>query len=776
MLRAGTTRDDLIREFGNSLGESKVADVLDGLLSIASIYSVPADTLFTKWERILINSKSGPAGAGTIVQHLADKSVREEDDGAVPTLAHLEMLRVALQTEHEDRVNEAIGLGKPGQSFLTRTKKEVAWVDPPDNADMFDDDSLQAFLAGEAPPPKTPMPRAKVRVRGDGHPPTPSQPPSSITRPSFMTPAAKRSTSTPRPSVNFSSSPAGPVPGSTLRTPMGPPGFTVKGSPLIPPTPAGPSLTFSARQNRGKCEEVLNKDVPMEPCAGPAKAKSGARMPTFAKRSVELPEGQQMEGYRYMWEKISVMADLVDERINEMAAVLLEHIRAVEAEDGDGDGGNAGEEAHQIEFGDPSIPQNEAFYTAGRICCDAMKDEKMNFASVVMESSRALGNGERVHLNFDDVFKRNECVALFPGQIIAVRGTNPSGKQILVQKVFLPPKLPPATTNISELVKYYPEPADGADDAAARPINVFVASGPYTLDDSMSYEPLEALAEAVESEKPDLVILMGPFVDVAHPMIGSGDCAMSCEEIHREVIAPLLRRILAARADNHLVLIPSTRDLCTEWVGYPQPPLASTIDKGQAAERMAEMGLNMGAGSEPRLRLLPNPVQFVVNEVMFAVSTADGLAHVGGRELAWRPKGSNVDRMSQLFGFFLDQRHLYPLSPPHVSETFTVDQTRLNSGAVTLQATPDVLIMPSLMRCSARSVDGCVCINPGQLCRGRSAGTFAKMCVHPLNVDGIREAWRGSKERMEVDGDVGEAEHALLNRVSERCRVEIVRI
>ena len=75
-----------------------------------------------------------------------------------------------------------------------------------------------------------------------------------------------------------------------------------------------------------------------------------------------------------------------------------------------------------------------------------------------------------------------------------------------------------------------------------------------------------------------------------------------------------------------------------------------------------------------------------------------------------------------------------------------------------LQARPDILIIPSAYQHCIKSVDDCVCINPGMLVKGRTAGTFCKIKVHPLN-----------KESM-IPDDI------FPNCISERSKVEIIKL
>ena len=70
--------------------------------------------------------------------------------------------------------------------------------------------------------------------------------------------------------------------------------------------------------------------------------------------------------------------------------------------------------------------------------------------------------------------------------------------------------------------------------------------------------------------------------------------------------------------------------MCSEWLAFPQPPFSAGLSKEEAEERRAELGLS------PSILLFPNPVQFTVNEVVFAVSNNDILKHVGAEEI-YRP-------------------------------------------------------------------------------------------------------------------------------------------
>ena len=49
-----------------------------------------------------------------------------------------------------------------------------------------------------------------------------------------------------------------------------------------------------------------------------------------------------------------------------------------------------------------------------------------------------------------------------------------------------------------------------------------------------------------------------------------------------------------------------------------------------------------------------------------------------------------------------------------------------------MQVTPDILILPSQLNPFAKRVGDVLCINPGRLTKGSTAGTFAQATIHPM--------------------------------------------
>lgn len=67
--------------------------------------------------------------------------------------------------------------------------------------------------------------------------------------------------------------------------------------------------------------------------------------------------------------------------------------------------------------------------------------------------------------------------------------------------------------------------------------SIVVASGPYTFRGNLDYEPLKELLAFCTQQKPDVLLLMGPFVDVEHPLISSAQTDRLFEDIFQESVS-----------------------------------------------------------------------------------------------------------------------------------------------------------------------------------------------------------------------------------------------
>ncbi|KAF8421092.1 DNA polymerase alpha subunit B N-terminal-domain-containing protein [Tirmania nivea] len=423
------------------------------------------------------------------------------------------------------------------------------------------------------------------------------------------------------------------------------------------------------------------------------------------------------------------------------------------------------------EFTDPSSASPGDVVAIGRICSDSVSDGKLNQASLVLESCRRVGAGSRIPLKFDKLEKLPESFtgkegnsfSLFPGQIVALRGVNPNGKFFSVKEILGIPPLPIAASQQQDLLATNQKCVGG--------LRVMIAVGPYTTHDNLDYEPLTELCERARDSKPDVLILLGPFIDIDHPMIAEGDFDLdttgddapddpeigaTLEDLFRQRISSKIR-IVDANA-TMVILIPSTRDAVSKHISFPQEALS---------KRNLELGKHV--------KCLPNPVVFSLNEVVVAATTVDTLFDLCRAQILIHPTSLppapqstiSIPPTNRALRHILTQRAFYPLFPPPPAPGAAsagaggggppLDLPHL--WLADLNILPDVLIFPSQLDAFARAVDSVVAVNPGRVCRKAGYGTFVEMWI------GGRDEDKGEEVSKE-----GKVEH----KVWERARVDVI--
>ena len=70
---------------------------------------------------------------------------------------------------------------------------------------------------------------------------------------------------------------------------------------------------------------------------------------------------------------------------------------------------------------------------------------------------------------------------------------------------------------------------------------MLVAAGPYTTCEDLTYAPLRELLGTCQQLQPNVLVLLGPFVDAEHPLIVSGSCeepfeALFASQVGTEVL------------------------------------------------------------------------------------------------------------------------------------------------------------------------------------------------------------------------------------------------
>ncbi|KAI9313261.1 DNA polymerase alpha/epsilon subunit B-domain-containing protein [Dichotomocladium elegans] len=388
------------------------------------------------------------------------------------------------------------------------------------------------------------------------------------------------------------------------------------------------SVKFAQRATSNALEEQYNAHLSLRQTPGPENNQLIVDI-------VHSMDG----GYRYMFEKLKDKSEALDDQIEYLGEQIERHYGLTEG------------------FSNPTRPHQDNVTAVGRICCDA-SDGKMNIKSVVLETSRALGMGRRVLLDFN----RINQYSLFPGQIIGVQGVNNTGKVFVVDNVLMPP-LPPAIPHEMRVAHGKP--------VQTHPAAVVLAAGPYTLDTDMSYQPLDELIKTCTKEQPDVLILLGPFVPENHPSLVDGVVDLLPEDIFRNQIVPKLSELANRCPGIKLMLLPHAEDMIHEYPVFPQPPMSN--------------------GLTPQLdvQMLSNPSMIEINGVAFAVANNEILMRLAREELSSGYDSSS--RLARLATHLLRQRSFYPLFPHAPGDA--IDSEKLPYLQIPVK--PDVLVLPS---------------------------------------------------------------------------------
>lgn len=506
-------------------------------------------------------------------------------------------------------------------------------------------------------------------------------------------------------------------------------------------TQAG-AAAFADRPNAGQIEQTLNAHIKSEhPPAAPwsesrIKLKANSDMPKF--------------GYKTMAVKLSEAAEALDERLEKFRDLVQEHYKLDFAE-----------------FGNPTIKTPNEIVAVGRIACD-LQDGKLTQSSIVLEAPLRTASGVRVPLKFDNIASYD----LFPGKVVAVRGTNASGEYFQVSQILKLPDMPSPAHSPAALDAVRERlVASGDEGASTKPLNILVGSGPYTADTNLDFEPLQALCEQAASTNADALILVGPFLDLEHPMVASGDFpplpaslnidvdAANLIDVFRGLITLPIQKLVAAVPSITILMVPSVRDAISKHAAFPQ-------------ERMIRKDL----GLPKQCSFVTNPICISFNEAVFAISSQDILYELKRQECLKGPQ--KLEPFPRLSKQLIEQRHFFPLYPPMSREALpkptpveglatdftqplgaSLDLSYLALAEFPTGVKPDVLICPSALTPFVNVVDSVVCINPGSVSKKRAAGTFARMAVAPLQLT--------PADRAKTEVGTG---------LFERSRVDIVRI
>lgn len=464
------------------------------------------------------------------------------------------------------------------------------------------------------------------------------------------------------------------------------------------------SIKYNVREEKFKVISTMNEALA---AAAPLDCKS-SRCEIKLLQGVQLYKGGQAVAHRYMFERVEQKCIALRDRLRAITdgIVLRNGLKAKSLE----------EDGNEFKISPVNMPAQDKAWYCGRVCCEG-DSGSINASSVLLEGA----NGKRVRLDLAHATQ----FAVFPGQIVVVRGNNTSGESIVVRDIWSDASLPMPMTPADKIATWNETEAF----LAGMPLSMMMASGPFTCSTDLTYKPLEDLLDHVAEQKPDVVILTGPFVDCKHRMLNpdaagtpggfcNGDPPDSLQVARRVMREIIVERLAAGAPSTTCVLIPSLDDLHSRTT-FPQPP----FDQAEIIQAMDGESDTINE-HQVNVQLMGNPCVLRINEVVVGICCADPIRSLSGNETSRSPG----DRISRLASHILQQRSFFPLFPPPEGSQLSM----ANIQNLELEKTPDLMLLPSVMPAFAKRVGETLCVNPGKLTKGSTPGTFARLTIHPV--------------------------------------------
>lgn len=428
-------------------------------------------------------------------------------------------------------------------------------------------------------------------------------------------------------------------------------------------TPSG--VAFADRLNPGAVIETINGQIPIpEPLIAPH-AEPRVKPITNTDR--------EKFGYKPMSMHLTESSEVLDERIDDFMSMI--------------------QKQHNLEdnaFGNAAAQSTNEIIAVGRIACDT-PEGKLNQASLLLEMSRKWGGGMRIPLKVDDL----PSYSFFPGQIIAARGTNASGQYFQVKEL-LTLKLPPIAVSAPAKINSFNDVLGVSEDSTGTPLNILFASGPYTADDNLDFEPLQALCTKAIEDMADAMVLTGPFLDIEHPLLATGDFDLpdikgidesaNMLTLFRLWISSQLDRVCSAIPSMTIILVPSVRDAISKHVSFPQEQIMRK-----------ELGL------PKRVNMLPDPCFISLNEIVVGISSHDIMYQLSREQISHNVKKPLAERLPT---YLMEQRHFFPLYPALSREKLSQTGSKATGDCIDLgylklgewsSYRPDILFLPSML-------------------------------------------------------------------------------
>lgn len=402
---------------------------------------------------------------------------------------------------------------------------------------------------------------------------------------------------------------------------------------------------------------------------------------------------------RYMNDELGIRVENLRARVKTLGASILRRVAATNGLDA------------------PPVCSVEAFFTAspeptwlfGRIVVELDGSEgvgagRINDKSVLLESV----DGNIVKLNLARLEEEKRPLFLNPGMVIVVYGVNTNGRSFDVHAIY------------DNSLRILDESSckDETDDEESPFINIVTAAGPYTTITNLKYEPLDDLLRVVERNRPDLVILTGPFIDARHSLLSDGLAVPFDQVFESRVLARVAECAKRFRDDGHLckfVIIPSLEDVNQPFV-CPQPPAK------KPSEFVSEAAEDIIMTTNPSLiEVLSKDGGYCTT---IGATSLPTVADLSSDSICW-----SMDKFQAISSHIVKQCSFYPTFPPTVN--VPLDSTLMHGLDIpsnSCSPSVDLVLAPARLKAFVKVAEaGTMVVNSGLLCRGSGGGTYAEI-------------------------------------------------
>ena len=212
-------------------------------------------------------------------------------------------------------------------------------------------------------------------------------------------------------------------------------------------------------------------------------------------------------------------------------------------------------------------------------------------------------------------------------------------------------------------------------------MQIFIFCGPYASAKSLRYSAINPIIDAIKVAQPQLVILMGPFIDVRDSVIGSGSIHVKDTYFSYNKMFETILKTIAEHTHEGLSII-------------VQPSPYDALSYNSMPQQF------MHFEATEKITFIPNPYLLKVFDFTILLCNCD-LPYIASTHYhTMNGKPDKVNGVEEAAAMILSTGMAFPIFPP--SEEFPIDYG--NWDRLKLAYAPDIIVLPSVQFLHAKVV------------------------------------------------------------------------